>query len=97
MRTLYLFSALIFTGCATAPVQGNAEVFMLSKSSARGVLIPGDTVKVDLYKEATEFCAAKGRVVETIKLDEKEMIPFPSATLHFLCIDGGKTSVQGAK
>ncbi len=41
------------------------------------------------YKQAAEFCAQKGKVMQTMAADSKQARAFggwPDATLHFRCV-----------
>lgn len=42
------------------------------------------------YKEAADFCARKGQVVQTVHTESKQSRPlggFPEASLYFKCVD----------
>lgn len=83
-------AAGMLAGCSsTGVVPIDKGVYMISKKSAGGLFVTGDEVKADLYKEAAEHCAKTGQVVETIKSEGKNAIPFarPSqATIEFRCV-----------
>jgi hypothetical protein len=89
MRQAFLVLALACAGCASSgvvPIGG--EVFMIARSGAA----PGataDTVLVGLYREAGEFCDAKGKRVETVSSGGKDWVPFvrtASGRLEFRCV-----------
>ena len=48
-----------------------------------------NTLQKNAYKEAAEFCAGKGKVVETVNMEAKQARPlggWPEASLLFKCV-----------
>jgi hypothetical protein len=53
-------------------------------------LTNSNTLQKDAYKEASDFCAQKGRVVETVSMESKQSRPlggWPEASLLFKCVE----------
>lgn len=70
---------------------------MLSKTSAGGVFVSGNTVEADLYKEAGAFCAKQGMIVDTISAESANGIPFarmPNAEIHFRCVPAAQSAAS---
>jgi len=88
--SLILCAPLLLAGCAsTGVVQADRGTYLISKQSAAGIFGTPEGVKIDIYKEANEFCSRKGMAVETINVEADHAIPFVregSATLHFKCV-----------
>lgn len=80
----------LLAGCAsTGVVTVDQGTYMISKQSAAGMFGTPEGVKADIYREANEFCAARGQSVETVKAETKHAIPFTrqgSASLTFRCV-----------
>lgn len=80
----------ILAGCAsTGVVPADKGTYLISKQSAAGIFGTPAGVMADIYKEANEFCARTGQVVETINSDQQTAIPFGrqgSASLKFSCV-----------
>lgn len=91
MKLVIALAALALAGCSsTGVVPMDRDTFMIAKKSAGGVFTTGEEVKADLYKEAREHCAKNGKVVETIKAEGKNAIPFArtsQASLEFRCVN----------
>jgi len=92
-RVLVAFIVLVpltLVGCAsTGVVPADSGTYLISKQSAAGMFGTPEGVKLDIYKEANEFCSSKGKTVETINVEADHAIPFVregSATLHFKCV-----------
>jgi hypothetical protein len=48
-----------------------------------------NTLQKNAYQEASDFCAKKGKVVETVNMESKQSRPFggwPEASLLFKCV-----------
>jgi hypothetical protein len=72
MRNLILVATLIvlIASCSsTGVVLTNSGTYMIAKRSVQIGFGPPDGVKVDVYKEANEFCDKDQKDVETIKLE----------------------------
>jgi hypothetical protein len=93
LRAVIGVGLAMLAGCAsTGVVPTDPGVYMISKKSAAGVFGTPEGVRADIYVEANQFCAQKGKAVETVNLDVKEAVPFErtgSATLLFKCIAPG--------
>ena len=91
MRRLALTAiCLLLAGCASSGViPTGPDSYMLTKTSAGGLMVSGSQVKADLYVEANKFCGDKGLFVDTVDSSSKNAIPFArmsSAELHFRCV-----------
>lgn len=82
--------SLLLAGCASSGVvPADRGTYLISKQSAAGIFGTPEGVKLDIYKEANEFCARKGQAVETVNVETLNAVPFVhegSATLHFKCV-----------
>ena len=91
MRSLlFFFLAMAVTGCAsTGIVPMDAGTFMVSKRAAQVGFGPPVAAKADIYRQANEFCAAKGKQVETVDYQGTDSgFGRPaSASLQFRCVD----------
>lgn len=89
MKKSVALLALVLAGCASSgPLQVGPDTYMITKSSAGGVMTPGVVVKSDIIKEANEFCGRSGKQTELISGDSKNAIPFArmsSAEITFKC------------
>jgi hypothetical protein len=87
---IVLCLTLLLAGCASSGVvPADRGTYLISKQSAAGMFGTPEGVKLDIYKEANEFCARKGQVVETVNVETQNAVPFVhegSATLHFKCV-----------
>ena len=87
---LTLCALVLLAGCAsTGVVPADRGTYLISKQSAAGIFGTPEGVKLDIYKEANEFCSREGKAVETIDVKADHAIPFVregSATLHFKCV-----------
>lgn len=90
MRTsLLLFSAALIVGCAThgsGIVEITDNTYMHSKFGSF-VTFSGSEVKADLFKEANQFCAAKGKKLRPINSTavDSGMATYASAEIQFRC------------
>jgi hypothetical protein len=82
--------SLLLAGCASSGVvPADRGTYLITKQSAAGIFGTPEGVKLDIYKEANEFCARKGQAVETVDVEAQHAVPFVhegSATLHFKCV-----------
>ena len=89
MKTWLVFLALVLTGCAsTGVVPMDKDTYMVAKRSAQVGFGPADSVKADVYREATDFCAKQNKKLETAKLDmtNSGFARPASASLEFRCV-----------
>jgi hypothetical protein len=88
---LNLISATILSSCASSGVVPMGEgKYILSKKSAGCGFSSGEGTKVDLYKEAGEFCAERKKEVKAVDAVSRDGVPFvrcASAELQFQCVD----------
>lgn len=89
---LLIISTVLLIGCTSSGVIRTGEnSYIISKKSAGGGFVTGNSAKPELYKEASEYCKESGKFVETIKVDATNGIPFvriASAELEFRCVSG---------
>lgn len=93
MRRYTLPLVAVLAGCSTGIVPMDHGTYMVSTRSPGAGLVSGDGSKADVYRDATDFCSAKGQDVETINVDVKDGRVFvrgASASLQFRCVDRAK-------
>ncbi|SDI51683.1 hypothetical protein [Propionivibrio dicarboxylicus] len=91
MRNLVVItSAFVLFGCA-APNTGITEInpnhYMYAKQD--WMSWSGATVKVEMFKEAAEFCKAKGKKMEILGQSSQDAAAYTSsagAEIQFQCI-----------
>jgi len=72
-------------GGGSGIVQISDDTYMHSKLGGTFTL-SGSAVKAELYKEANEFCAAKGEKMEPLTSTHSDMgINYASAEIQFKC------------
>jgi hypothetical protein len=85
-----LLPLLLLAGCASSgPISVGKDVYMINKTSAGGMMVPGSAVKAELLGEANAFCGKSGKTMELLKGDAKNAIPFArmsSAEITFKCV-----------
>lgn len=92
MRRIALLTiAAALAGCGSySGVQPDGPDSYRIVSEAGTGFISSGKVQNRNYREATEFCAAKGQVPQTIHTESKQSRPlggFPEASLYFKCVD----------
>ena len=91
MTRTALASLLLATlaGCATtaaiAPMDG--DTYLATDRSAQVGFGPADASRATVYKQANEFCGARGQQVETVKIETTDsgFARAASAALQFRC------------
>ena len=87
-KLLLLFITFLLTGCASNSgiVKISDDTYMYSKQS--GWEQSGATIKVQLYKEANEFCKAQGKKFVQVSNQSNDGGPakFTSAEIQFNCV-----------
>jgi hypothetical protein len=83
-------------GCVT-----NSGIMQDGQDGFR-IIAVGDTgfsssgsMQMDIYNQATEYCAKKGLVMETTAIDSKQARPYggyPEASLRFRCVKRNTTT-----
>jgi len=89
MKRVVILSVLLVSGCAsTGIVPMDRDTYMVSKRAAQAGFGPPVAAKADIYRQANEFCAAKGQKVETINYEGTDSgFGRPaSASLQFRCV-----------
>ncbi|MEX8519885.1 MAG: hypothetical protein AB3X44_15345 [Leptothrix sp. (in: b-proteobacteria)] len=83
-------AAVLLTACASSGVvQTDRDTYMVAMKNTGGVFGNIDKVKVDAYREAGEFCAKDGKVVETVSTTAEGAVPFVrmgGASVTFKCV-----------
>lgn len=86
----------LLNGCVT-----NSGIMQDGQDGYR-IIAVGDTgfsssgsMQMDIYEQATEHCAKKGLVMETIAIESKQAKPlggWPEASLRFRCVKRNTTN-----
>jgi uncharacterized protein YcfL len=88
-KLLLLFITFLLTGCASNSgiVKISDDTYMYAKQS--GWEQSGAAIKVQLYKEANEFCKAQGKKFVQISNQSNDGGPakFTSAEIQFQCAE----------
>ena len=89
-RLIATLSLLALSGCVTNPVvmQDGPDAYRIMAVGKTGFTSSG-SMHMKIYQQATDFCASKGRIVETIATESQQARPFggfPEATLRFRCV-----------
>ncbi|MBO9769149.1 MULTISPECIES: hypothetical protein [Xanthomonas] len=90
MKALFPLVMLALVGCAsTGIVPMDKDTFMVSKRAAQAGFGPPVAAKADIYRQANEFCASRGKKVETVDYQGTDSgFGRPaSASLQFRCIE----------
>ena len=70
MKYIAIFAVILFTACSsTGIVPMDKGTYMIGKRSAQVGFGPPSGVKVDVYKEANDFCAQQQKKVKTLNLE----------------------------
>ena len=89
-------TALVLFGWASsAPIPTGKETYMISRQSAAGVFVAANSIKADIFREASAFCAAQDKEFQVVSAIESSAIPFtprPSSEVRFNCVDENRTS-----
>jgi len=85
--SFFLVGLLISVACgSTGIVRTGKNQYMISKTDIGDTWSTGEKVLAKLYREANDFCAERGMVVETISEDSapgRTFVRNASATLRF--------------
>ena len=80
----------LLTACASGgPVKTGTDTYYLTKKSAGGGFVNGDSTKASLLREANEFCHRQGKDIQLIEAESHRGIPFAkiaSAEVNFRCV-----------
>jgi hypothetical protein len=93
LGTIYLL--LIVAGCSsTGVIPMDKDSYFIGKKDGTPGLGVSLTNKADVYKEANDFCSAKGLEVETLNITTIPARPaqLGSTELQFKCISKGSTA-----
>lgn len=87
-KPVIFVSLLFLSGCgSTGVVQMEPNKFMVSVKSPKIGFVSASEEKAEAYKEANQFCASRGKAVETVSLETRNSGAFRSASaeLEFRC------------
>jgi hypothetical protein len=98
--------AIVFLTCALASsiaIAGNTGVisdgpdsYLIMRTGKTG-FVSSSSLQKKAYKEASDYCAKKSLVMQTISMDSKRARPFggfPEATLRFRCVSAQRSSAS---
>ena len=90
MRALVLLPFLLVACTSSGIVHMDRDTYMVSERGPTVGFSPPIRQTASVYRQATDFCAQKGKQVETIKLDQQDSgLGRPAnATLQFRCVAG---------
>ena len=82
---------ILLSSCTSSSgvIPDGSDAYRINHSGSTG-FTNSNTLQKNAYEEATEFCAKKGKVVETINMESKQARPlggWPEAALLFKCIE----------
>jgi hypothetical protein len=91
LKNLILIACLALTACTSSSgiTPDGADSYRISHTGDTG-FTNSNTLQKNAYKEASVFCAQKGKVVQTIEMESKQSRPFggwPEASLLFKCVE----------
>ena len=89
MKVRIAVLSLLLAGCAAQISQTGPDSYLITKSSAGGILVSGASVKNNLIYRAGMFCAEKGKQIQVTTSQGHNAIPFTrtsSAEVEFKCI-----------
>lgn len=91
MKARFILAAVaLLAGCASSGVvQTDPGVYMVAHKNNGGMFGNIEAVKADAYREAGEFCAKDGKVVQTVDSKAEGAIPFVrlgAASVTFRCV-----------
>lgn len=89
-KALILICALTLSACTASSgiIPDGSDSFRIVHTGDTG-FTNSNTLQKNAYKEASSFCAKKGKVVETINMESKQSRPlggWPEASLLFKCV-----------
>lgn len=89
-------TALALLGWASSgPVPTGKETYTISRQSAQRVFVAANSIKADIFREASAFCAAQNKEFQVVSAIESNAIPFahmPSSEVRFNCVEENRTS-----
>jgi len=95
-----IVAALSIAGCAsTGVVPVDQDSFMIGKKDGTPGLGVSLKNKAEVYKEANEFCQAKGLEVKTLQVTTTPARPaqLGSTELHFKCVPPGGSATATSR
>lgn len=81
--------ALLSACSSGGPVKTGPDTYYLTRKSAGGGFVSGDSVKASLLREANSFCDKQGRQIQLISAEAHRGIPFAkiaNAEVNFRCV-----------
>lgn len=83
-------AAALLSACSSGgPVKTGPDTYYLTKKSAGGGFVNGDSTKASLLREANEFCNKQGRQIQVVDAESHRGIPFAkiaNAEVTFKCV-----------
>jgi hypothetical protein len=92
--TRWLGLAVLIAGCASnsGVVAIGQDTYMVSRQAATGFSGSG-TLKAEAFREANEYCASQGKVMQVVATEEAKppylFGNFPKAEIQFMCLTRG--------
>jgi hypothetical protein len=89
--TVALFGIIvILAGCkSSGPIQIKPNAFLITKKSAGGMFVSGNEVRIEIIKEATNYCNSKELAFNLLSSKQQDVVPMvspPSAEIEFSCV-----------
>jgi len=87
---IVIFLSIILSACtsSTGIVKDGKDAFRIMITGDTGFTNSGSLQK-KAYRDASNHCSSKGKIMETIEMDSKQARPlggWPEATLRFRCV-----------
>jgi hypothetical protein len=89
-KPIFVALLLLLSGCVANPgiVPDGPDAYRIMAVGSTGFTSSG-SMQMKIYQQATDYCATKGLVAETLATDSQQAHPFggyPEATLRFRCV-----------
>ena len=95
LKIALTLAVLAMIGCSsTGVIPMDRDSYMIGKKDGMPGLGVSLTNKAEVYKEANDFCKAKGQEVQTLEVTTRPANPgqLGSTELRFKCVQPGGTS-----
>lgn|SRR5690348_14761093 len=94
MKLVKLLALGVISGAVVAcssggPIKTGPDTYYLTKKSAGGGFVNGDSTKASLLREADTFCSRQGKEVQVVDAESHRGIPFAkiaNAEVTFKCL-----------
>jgi hypothetical protein len=88
--TFFFAIAVISSGCSSSgPIQIKPNAYLITKKSAGGAFVSGNAVRIEIIKEATNYCNSKELAFNLLSSKQQDVVPFvsaPWAEIEFSCV-----------